>query len=38
MTWLYSGDIPLQDLASAFSKAFGNKIDVWETMETEAAV
>ncbi len=37
MTRLYSGDIPLQDVASAFSKTFGNQIDVLETMETEAA-
>jgi integrase len=37
MTQLYSGEIPLQDVAAAFSKAFGNKIDVLETMETEAA-
>jgi len=27
----------LQDVASAFSKTFGNQIDVLETMETEAA-
>jgi len=37
MTRLYSGEIPLQDVASAFSKTFGNQIDVLETMETEAA-
>jgi len=37
MTRLYSGEIPLEDVAAAFSKTFGNKIDVLETMETEAA-
>ena len=37
MTRLYSGDIPLQDVASAFSKTLGNQIDVLETVETEAA-
>lgn len=37
MTRLYSGEIPLQDVASAFSKTFGNQIDVLETMETERA-
>ena len=37
MTRLYSGEIPIQDVASAFSKTFGNQIDVLETMETEAA-
>ena len=37
MTRLYSGEIPLQDVASAFSKTFGNQIDVLETMETKAA-
>ena len=37
MTRLYSGEIPLTDVAAAFSKTFGNKIDVLETMETEAA-
>jgi hypothetical protein len=37
MTRLYSGEIPLQGVASAFSKTFGNKIDVLEIMETEAA-
>ena len=37
MTRVYSGEIPLKDLASAFSKTFGNQIDVLEIMETEAA-
>ena len=37
MTKLYSGEIPIEDVASAFSKTFGNQIDVLETMETEAA-
>jgi len=37
MTQLFSGEIPMQDVASAFSKTFGNQIDVLETMETEAA-
>ena len=35
MTKLYSGEIPIEDVASAFSKTFGNQIDVLETMETE---
>lgn len=34
MTRLYSGEIPLTDVAAAFSKMFGGEL---ETMETEAA-
>jgi len=37
MTRLYSGEIPLEDVAAAVSRMFGNKIDVLETMETEEA-
>jgi hypothetical protein len=37
MTRLYSGEIPLEDVAAAVSRMFGSKIDVLETMETEAA-
>jgi hypothetical protein len=37
MTRLYTGEIPLQDVVASVSKTFGNKIDVLETMETEAA-
>jgi integrase len=37
MTQLYSGEIPPEDVAAAFSIRFGNKIDVLEIMETEAA-
>jgi hypothetical protein len=36
MTRLYTGEIPLQDMAAACSKTFGNQIDVLETMETAA--
>jgi hypothetical protein len=37
MTKLYSGEIPIEDVASAFSKTFGNQIGVLETVETEVA-
>jgi integrase len=37
MTRLYTGEIPAEDVASAFSKKFGNQIVVLENMENEAA-
>jgi len=37
MTRLYTGEIPPEDVASAFSKKFGTQIDVLENMENEAA-
>jgi len=37
MTSLYTGEISLQDVVASVSKTFGNKIDVLEIMETEAA-
>ena len=37
MTRLYTGEIPPEDVASAFSKKFGTKSDVLENMENEAA-
>jgi integrase len=37
MTRLYTGEIPPEDVASAFSKKFGNQIVVLENMENEAA-
>jgi integrase len=36
MTVLYSGEIPLKDVAAAFSRNFGTKIDVSENMENGA--
>jgi hypothetical protein len=36
MTRLYTGELPLEDVAAAFSKTFGNKIDVLEILETGA--
>ena len=37
MTALYTGEIPLEQIRTEFSMKFGNKIDVLETMETDAA-
>jgi integrase len=37
MTRLYTGEIPPEDVASAFSMRFGAQIDVLENMENEAA-
>lgn len=37
MTRLYTGEIPAEDGAAAFSAKFGTKIDVLEKMENEAA-
>ena len=37
MTRLYSGEIPNADVEAEFSMKFGNKIDVLEKMENEAA-
>jgi integrase len=37
MTRLYTGEIPPEDVASAFSKKFGTQIVVLEKMENEAA-
>ena len=37
MTRLYTGEIPPEDVASAFSVKFGTKIVVLENMENEAA-
>jgi integrase len=37
MTRLYTGEIPTEDVASAFSKKFGSQIVVLENMENEAA-
>jgi len=37
MTALYTGEIPLDQIRNEFSMKFGNKIDVLETMETDAA-
>ena len=37
MTRLYTGEIPTEDVASAFSKKFGTPIVVLENMENEAA-
>jgi integrase len=37
MTRLYTGEIPPEDVASAFSMRFGTQIDVLEKMENEAA-
>jgi integrase len=33
MTRLYSGEIPLQDVAAAFSKTFGRELEILETDE-----
>jgi integrase len=37
MTRLYTGEIPPEDVASAFSMKFGSQIVVLENMENEAA-
>jgi len=37
MTALYTGELPLEDVAAEFSRKFGSKIDVLENMENEAA-
>jgi hypothetical protein len=37
MTALYTGEIPLDQVNAAFSKAFGTEIVVLENMENEAA-
>lgn len=37
MTRLYTGELPLADVAAAFSMKFGTKIDVLENVENEAA-
>jgi integrase len=37
MTALYTGEVPLEQVRAEFSIRFGNKIDVLEIMETEAA-
>jgi len=37
MTRLYTGEIPTEDVAAAFSPKIGNQIVVLENMENEAA-
>ena len=37
MTRLYTGELPLEDVAAAFSMKFGNQIVVLENMENEVA-
>lgn len=37
MTALYTGEIPLEQVQAEFSSRFGNRIDVLENMENEAA-
>jgi integrase len=37
MTARYTGELPIDAMAASLSKTFGNKIDVLEIMETEAA-
>jgi integrase len=37
MTRLHTGEIPREDVAAAFSKRFGSKIDVLENMKNGAA-
>ncbi|MGB2627939.1 MAG: hypothetical protein WAK20_14220 [Candidatus Acidiferrum sp.] len=36
MTAFYTGEIPLEQIRTEFSTKFGSKIDVLETMETDA--
>lgn len=37
MARLYTDEIPIERVQAEFSMKFGNKIDVLETVETEAA-
>ncbi len=37
MTRLYTGEIPIEHVEAEFSAEFGNKIDVLEDVENEAA-